>query len=64
MKLNGKEIKIENSTALSVILENQGFNRLKIAVMINGDIVPKAEYDKTTVNNNDNLEVVSFVGGG
>ena len=64
MKLNGKEIKIENPTALSVILENQGFNRSKIAVMINGDIVPKAEYDKTTVNNNDNLEVVSFVGGG
>lgn len=64
MKLNGKEIKIENPTALSAILENQGFNRLKIAVMINGDIVPKAEYDKTTVNNNDNLEVVSFVGGG
>ncbi len=64
MKLNGKEIKIETSMALSVILENQGFNRLKIAVMINGDIVPKAEYDKTMVNNNDNLEVVSFVGGG
>lgn len=64
MKLNGKEIKIENPTALSIILENQGFNRLKIAVMINGDIVPKAEYDKTMVNNNDNLEVVSFVGGG
>ena len=45
-------------------MKDQGFNLLKIAVMKNGDIVPKAEYDKTLINDNDSLEVVSFVGGG
>ena len=64
MKINGKEIKLENETVLSGILEDQGFNLLKIAVMKNGDIVPKADYDKTLINDNDSLEVVSFVGGG
>lgn len=64
MKINGKEIKLENETVLSGILEDQGFNLLKIAAMKNGDIVPKAEYDKTLINDNDSLEVVSFVGGG
>ena len=64
MKINGKEIKLENETVLSGILEDQGFNLLKIEVMKNGDIVPKAEYDKTLINDNDSLEVVSFVGGG
>lgn len=64
MKINGKEIKLENETVLSGILEDQEFNLLKIAVMKNGDIVPKAEYDKTLINDNDSLEVVSFVGGG
>ncbi len=64
MKINGKEIKLENETVLSGILEDKGFNLLKIAVMKNGDIVPKAEYDKTLINDNDSLEVVSFVGGG
>lgn len=64
MKINGKEIKLENETVLSGILEDQGFNLLKIAVMKNGDIVPKVEYDKTLINDNDSLEVVSFVGGG
>ena len=64
MKINGKEIKLENETVLSGILEDQGFNLLKIAVMKNGDIVPTAEYDKTLINDNDSLEVVSFVGGG
>ena len=61
MKINGKEIKLETQTILSGILKDQG---LKIAVMKNGDIVPKAEYDKTLINDNDSLEVVSFVGGG
>ena len=59
MKINGKEIKLETQTILSGILKDQGFNLLK-----NGDIVPKAEYDKTLINDNDSLEVVSFVGGG
>ena len=45
MKINGKEIKLETQTILSGILKDQGFNLLKIAVMKNGDIVPKAEYD-------------------
>ena len=61
MKINGKEIKLETQTILSGILKDQGFNLLKIAVMKNGD---KAEYDKTLINDNDSLEVVSFVGGG
>ena len=60
MKINGKEIKLEN-LAHSV---DDGTGSLKIAVMKNGDIVPKAEYDKTLINDNDSLEVVSFVGGG
>ena len=64
MKINGKEIKLETQTILSGILKDQGFNLLNIAVMKNGDIVPKAEYDKTLINDNDSLEVVSFVGGG
>lgn len=64
MKINGKEISLDTDAILSDILEKQGFNLLKIAVMKNGDIVPKAEYSQTIVNNNDSLEVVSFVGGG
>ena len=64
MKINGKESKLETQTILSGILKDQGFNLLKIALRKNGDIVPKAEYDKTLINDNDSLEVVSFVGGG
>ena len=36
----------------------------RIAVEINGQIVPKAEYAGTLLKDGDVVEVVSFVGGG
>lgn len=64
MKINGKEITLEREILLDALMENQGFDIKKIAVMINGEIVSKLEYANTAVSNNDTLEVVSFVGGG
>lgn len=64
MKLNGKDITLESETSVYHLMEQQGFDIKKIAVMKNGEIVPKAEYSSTLVYNSDTLEVVSFVGGG
>ena len=36
----------------------------KIAIELNGQIVPKAKYAQTILNPNDKLEIVTFVGGG
>lgn len=60
--VNGKETK--NCKGLSVLLENSGFRRDRIAVEINGEIIKKSDYDKTVLNDGDKIEVVSFVGGG
>lgn len=64
MKINGREITIDKTISLDALVEQQGYDIKKIAVMKNGDIVPKNEYPSTHINNNDSLEVVSFVGGG
>jgi thiamine biosynthesis protein thiS len=50
--------------ALDLLMEERGFDIKKIAVMKNGNIVPKAEYGNTIICDEDSLEVVSFVGGG
>lgn len=60
--VNGKET--GNCKNLSVLLENSGFRRDRIAVEINGEIIKKSDYDKTVLNDGDKIEVVSFVGGG
>ena len=36
----------------------------KIAVEINGEIIPKKDYETVQIKENDVIEVVSFVGGG
>ena len=35
-----------------------------LAVEINGEILPKSKYRETTIKSDDNVEIVSFVGGG
>lgn len=45
-------------------LATTSYDPKRIAVERNGNIVPKAQYDKTVLNNGDSVEVVSFVGGG
>lgn len=64
MKINGKEIALEKEITLDILMEKQGFDIKKIAVMKNGEIVPKAEFAQTLIGAEDSLEVVSFVGGG
>ena len=64
MKINGKETDFNIGDSLAVVLKKNGFNLKKIAVMKNGEIVPKAQYEQTCIEIDDCLEVVSFVGGG
>jgi len=64
MLLNGKEFILDSEINLTTLLEKNNFQISKVAVEINGDICPKANFDKVTVSNQDIIEVVSFVGGG
>jgi len=64
MLINNKEQALHAPTALAVILLEQGFDPAKVAVLINGEIVPKNKLAETMVDDDDSVEVVSFVGGG
>ncbi len=64
MKINGKtECGIEGMT-LSDYLAKNNYRVETIAVEYNGEILPRDMYDKTTLTQNDTIEIVSFVGGG
>ncbi len=64
MKVNGKEIVIEDGITLKTFLESTGYNIERIAVELNRNIVPKETYENVILNNSDSMEIVSFVGGG
>lgn len=63
VKLNGQTADIAGKS-IAEIVEEGGYNPARVAVELNGAIVPKAKYAETVVKENDTLEVVSFVGGG
>ena len=61
--VNGEELDIAGKT-VAEYLAATNYDPKRIAVERNGDIVFKAEYETTVIEDNDSLEVVSFVGGG
>ena len=63
VRINGKNIEASGKLLKDYLLE-AGYDITRLAVEKNGDIVPKAQYDKTTLENGDALEIVRFVGGG
>ena len=63
VKINGEELNIAGKT-LAEYLASTNYDPKRIAVERTGDIVPKAKYGETILQDGDNVEVVSFVGGG
>lgn len=63
VKINGEERPVQGQTVADY-LEKTGYCRTRVAVEKNGEILPKAEYDSTVLEDGDVIEVVSFVGGG
>ena len=64
MRVNGQEQTVAAGMMLLDYLKQAGYNPERIAVEKNGSIVPKNDYDKTVLQQEDTLEVVQFVGGG
>ena len=64
MVLNGNEREMRQQVSLAELLGQEGFLEERVAVELNGEIIPKAAYGSTLVGGADRLEVVSFVGGG
>ena len=63
VKINGEELNMAGKT-IAEYLASTNYDPKRIAVERNGDILPKAKYGETVLQDGDNVEVVSFVGGG
>jgi len=63
VKINGKSLDIAGKT-LAEYLSSTDYDPKRIAVERNGEIVPKAMYGETVLEDGDCVEIVSFVGGG
>ncbi|WP_448861369.1 sulfur carrier protein ThiS [Dorea sp.] len=62
--VNGKGINLTKDISVEEYLEQNRYQVKRIAVELNGDILPKYSYSDTMLKDGDRLEVVTFVGGG
>lgn len=63
VKINGVEMAVAGKT-VAEYLEATDYDPKRVAVERNDDIVPRARYAETVLQEGDVVEVVSFVGGG
>ena len=64
IQLNGKKVVIKSNYSLFELLKKYKLINKKIAVEHNGIIIPKINYKKRSLKNNDKIEIVHFIGGG
>jgi len=64
IRINGKVTEIEPLLSLAGLLETRGIKPGAVVLQYNGDIVDKGLWTEVLLKENDELEILRFVGGG
>jgi len=64
IQLNGKKIVIKTNYSIFDLLKKYELLNKKIAIEHNGVIIPKTNFKKKYLKDNDKIEIVHFIGGG
>ena len=64
LEVNGVGVKLAEPISMAQFVREQGVSGDKVAVGMNGQLVPKATFGEVMVDDQAVVEVVSFVGGG
>jgi sulfur carrier protein len=62
--INGDEKTFADPLSLTQLIEQLGMKGDRVAVELNREIVPRAQWAQTNLTDSDHLEIVHFVGGG
>jgi thiamine biosynthesis protein ThiS len=64
IRLNGDPFEIAGPLSISALLTELKVEPRRVAVEHNLDVIKRARYDTTLINEGDEVEIVNFVGGG
>jgi sulfur carrier protein len=64
LSINGEVRRFEDAPDVARLLERLELGGKKVAVEMNGEIVPRSRYAETSLADGDALEIVVAVGGG
>lgn len=64
IQLNGEPRELEPGTTLAALLDAEGLAQRRVAVEVNGGIVPRARHPEHALAAGDRVEIVHALGGG
>ncbi len=64
ININGENKECPTGSSVSKLLESLDIDNRYIAVELNHKIVPRTQFNERILQENDSLEIVTFVGGG
>jgi thiazole synthase len=62
--VNGETRTLPQSLTVSELLAQLGYDRGRVAVEVNGEVVPRVEHPQHQLESDDRVEIVTLVGGG
>jgi thiamine biosynthesis protein ThiS len=64
ININGKSEEVKMKANLADLILNKGLCAERVVIEHNLCIVPRQEWQNITLEENDSIEIISFVGGG
>tara|TARA_A100000164_G_scaffold274202_1_gene246175 strand:+ start:271 stop:474 length:204 start_codon:yes stop_codon:yes gene_type:complete len=64
IQINGKKIAFRQNFSILDVLKKYKLNKKKVAIELNGKILPQSKYNSRKLKNKDKIEIVQFIGGG
>ncbi|MEO6435413.1 MAG: sulfur carrier protein ThiS [Tepidisphaeraceae bacterium] len=64
IKVNGQDQEVASGTTLTQLIQQHNLTPQKVAVELNRRLVRTEKYEETELKAGDEVEIVTFVGGG
>ena len=62
--LNGESRSLATAPTVLELLQAEGLGERRVAVEVNGEIVPRSRHGESTLRDGDRVEIVHALGGG
>lgn len=64
IRLNGEKLPLPDPATIAALLQAQGLAGRRVAVEVNGEIVPRGRHSEHMLQAGDRVEIVHALGGG
>jgi thiamine biosynthesis protein ThiS len=64
LSVNGDSVEIVDGAGIKDVIELLGAGEARVAIMVNGSVVPRGSWAEVKLADGDTVEVIGFAGGG